>query len=229
MKPINCLVLDDEQPAVNILKRFIGKTPFLNLVGDTTDAFAALDILRSQSIDLLFIDIQMPDITGIELLKSLDVRPKVIFTTAYDEYAMEGYELNVVDYLLKPIRFERFMKAANKARTLHHLTQPVAPKPIYLFVKSDYQTVKIDLADILYIEGLKDYVKIYTTQEMVMTRLNLKGIAAKLPEDQFLRVHRSFIAAIAKITAFQKSQISIKDKVIPIGETYRVKLLQLLG
>ena len=229
MQSINCLVLDDEQPAVNILKRFIEKTPFLNLMGDTTDAFAALDILRSQPIDLLFIDIQMPDITGIELLKSLETRPKVIFTTAYDEYAMEGYELDVVDYLLKPIRFERFMKAANKALTLYNFTQPVAPKSTHLFVKSDYQTVKIDLADILYIEGLKDYVKIYTTQKMIMTRLNLKGIEAKLPDGQFLRVHRSFIAAISKITAFQKSQISIKDKVIPIGETYREKLLQHLN
>lgn len=225
---LKCLVLDDEQPAINILKTFVKKVPFLHLVEATTDAFHALEILRNQSVDLIFIDIQMPDLTGIEFIKSLEKRPMIIFTTAYDEYAMQGFELDVVDYLLKPIPFDRFLKASNKALKFYEMSNPLPQKEQHLFVKVNYQNVKIAFENILYIEGLKDYVKIYTTKEMQMTRLNLKGIQDKLPEDQFIRVHRSFIVGLSKISAFQKGQIFIEKKLIPVGETYKSQLLEKL-
>ena len=225
---LNCYIIDDEQPAINILKSFVQKMPRLHLVGSNTNALATLALFEKQKIDLLFLDIQMPDITGIEFLQALENPPMTIFTTAYDEFALKGYELDIVDYLVKPIPFNRFLKAVNKAFKLHQNNSTVSPKEQFLLVKADYQTIKIAFEDILYIEGLKDYVKIYTLNKMIMTRLNLKGIAAKLPDNEFIRVHRSFIAAFSKITAFQKSQIKIDEKHIPIGETYRSELLKRL-
>lgn len=223
---IKCLILDDEQPAINILKTFVKKVPFLHLVKATTDAFHALDILQNQIVDLLFIDIQMPDLTGIEFIKSLEKRPMIIFTTAFDEYAMQGFELDVIDYLLKPIPFDRFLKASNKALKNFKIEHPNSEQASnFLIVKVDYQNVKISFDDILYVEGLKDYVKIYTNEKMVMTRLNLKGIGTKLPERRFLRIHRSFIVPFDKITTFQKSQVTIGNKIIPVGESYKQTLL----
>lgn len=225
---LKCLILDDEQPAVNILKTLVKKVPFLHLVEATTDAFHALKILRSESVDLLFIDIQMPDLTGIEFIKSLEKRPMIIFTTAFDEYAMQGFELDVVDYLLKPIPFERFLKASGKALKLYEANHPTPPQAQHLFIKVNYQNVKIDFNDILYIEGLKDYVKIYTKEKMFMARMNLKGIETKLPSDQFIRAHRSFIISLSKISSFQKGQIFLGKITIPIGETYRKLLMEKL-
>lgn len=218
---LNCLILDDEQPAINILKTFVKKVPFLHLVEATTDAFHALEILRKETVDLLFIDIQMPDLTGIEFIKSLEKRPMIIFTTAFDEYAIQGFELDVIDYLLKPIPFERFLKGCNKALKNFEMESPLFLQDHHLVVKVDYQNVKISFADILYIEGLKDYVKIYKVNEMVMTRLNLKGIESKLPKKNFLRIHRSFIVALDKISNFQKSYVTVGSKKIPVGGSYK--------
>jgi len=227
---LRCYLIDDELPAINILKSYALKTPDLELVGSHTNALEALSILKEQKVDLLFLDIQMPDITGIEFLQILENPPMVIFTTAYEEYALQGYELDIIDYLVKPIPFPRFIKAVNKAQKWYSNNSKEAeiPKAQFLLVKADYQTVKIAFEDILYIEGLKDYVKIYTTKKMVMTRLNLKGIAAKLPTDQFIRVHRSYIIAFAKIGTFQKSHLSIGQKEIPIGNTYQKELFKKL-
>jgi len=224
------IILDDEQPAVQILSVFVKKIPFLDLTLATTNAFEAIDTINNQSIHLLLLDIEMPDLTGIELLNALEQKPMVIFTTAYEQYALKGYELDVVDYLVKPIRFDRFLKGINKAHKLYQSKQTPLPtnKEDFLLVKVDYKTVRIAYEDIRYIEGLKDYVKIFTTNEMILTRLNLKGIEEKLPANQFIRVHRSFIASLSKITAFQKSQISMGDQVLPIGDTYKAQLLDKL-
>ncbi|MEM7371886.1 MAG: LytTR family DNA-binding domain-containing protein [Bacteroidota bacterium] len=228
---MHTLIIDDEKPAINLLSGFVQRLPFLQLSLATTNAFEGLDILERQNIDLLLLDIEMPDISGIDLVKSLKKPPMVIFTTAYEQYAIQGFELDVVDYLVKPIRFERFLKGVNKARKLflNHRAGDSPPKDQFLFVKANYQTIRIDFDDILYIEGLKDYVKIYTGKKMVVTRLNLKGIAEKLPEDQFIRIHRSFIVSLSKIAAFQKGNISLGDRQLPVGDTYREALMRRLG
>jgi len=226
---LNCYIIDDELPAINILKSYVQKTPNVALVGYNTNALEALPLIKKEQIDVLFLDIQMPDITGIEFLQLLQNPPMVIFTTAYEAYALQGYELDILDYLVKPIPFTRFLKGIDKAKRFHQKTVATLPKAQFLYVKADYQTVKIPFETILYIEGLKDYVKIYTTEKMVLTRLNLKGIGEKLPSDQFVRVHRSYIIALSKITAFTKSQLTIEDNQIPIGNAYQIDLLKKLG
>ena len=222
-------IIDDEQPAINILTSFIKKTPFLHLVGTNTNALETYPVFKSDEIDLLFLDIQMPDITGIEFLQSLERKPMVIFTTAFDQYALQGYELDVIDYLVKPIPFQRFLKGANKALKFHQSASPPAQQEQFITIKSEYKSKRILCQDILHIEGLKDYVKIYTTSGMELTRLNLKGIEERLPADQFLRIHRSHIIAISKIESFQKSHVFIGNKTLPIGDSYRDEFLQKLS
>lgn len=225
------IIIDDEQPAIKILRQFAAKIPFLEVLKATSNPMEVLEIMATQKIDLLLTDIEMPDISGVELVRSLEQKPLIIFTTAYENYALQGYELDIVDYLVKPIRFTRFLKAINKANKLFSLQQQFDNQQTvqYLSIKVEYKTVKIALDDILYIEGLKDYVKIYTTEKMYLTRLNLKGIETKLPSDKFIRIHRSFIIAKAKITTFQKSQISIGEQQFPIGSSYQEKVRQQLG
>jgi len=225
------LLIDDEKPAIDILSGFVNRVPFLELSLTTTNAFEAIEWINKQAVDLLLLDIEMPDISGIELLGTLAKPPMTIFTTAYEQYALQGYELDIVDYLVKPIRFERFLKAVNKAykhfkNTENSLTNL---SNHFLLVKVDYQTVRIHFKDIIYIEGLKDYVKIFTAKEMILSRINLKGIAKKLPEDQFIRIHRSFIVSIPQITAFQKSNVTIGHKNLPIGAAYQQQVIQRLS
>lgn len=228
---MNTLIIDDEQPAIKVLVNFIKTIPYLNLKLGTTNAYEGLTLLNNNNIDLLFLDIEMPDITGVELLKSLDRKPMVVFTTAYEKYALQGFELDVLDYLVKPIRYQRFLKAADKAHQYFQLNKS-ATRPLnhdgQLLLKVEYKTVKVHYSDIQYIEGLKDYVKVHTTEGMLLTRLNLKGIQAKLPSHLFTRVHRSYIAANNKITSFQKGQLFIDDKPIPIGPTYLKNLSEKL-
>lgn len=228
---MNTIIIDDEKPAISILTKFVNKVPFLQLKLATTNAFEGLQLLNTQAVDLLFLDIEMPDITGVELLKSLKNKPTIIFTTAYEQYALQGYELDVLDYLVKPIRFERFLKAVNKAHQLHQLTQRSSnpKKEGHLIIKVEYKTVKVNFSDIIYVEGLKDYAKIYTQNQMHLTRLNLKAMESKLPENLFLRVHRSYIVALQKITSFQKGQIFLNKTAIPIGITYQEVLLKKLS
>ena len=228
------IIIDDEMPAIKILSQFAAIIPFLEVKAATTNPFEALELMSSEKIDLLLTDIEMPDLSGVELVRSMEQKPLVIFTTAYEDYALQGYELDIVDYLVKPIRFERFLKAINKANKLFNLNHQFVEKDEkqeieYLTIKVEYKTIKVPLNSILYIEGLKDYVKIYTTGEMYVTRLNLKGIESKLPSEDFLRIHRSYIAALSKITSFQKSQVLIADKTLPIGESYRATLLNKLN
>jgi len=229
-EPLHVVIIDDEKPAVDILTRFVKKIPFLKLMLSTTDAFEGLQILNSERVDVLFVDIEMPDISGVELIKSLDNSPLIIFTTAFKEYALEGYELDVIDYLLKPIRFERFLKAVNKAHNLYNLKhQETKDLQDSILLKVEYKTIRLKFSDIIYIEGCKDYVKVYTSERMLLTRLNLKNIQSKLPNNQFIRIHRSFIVALSKITQFQKNEIYLGEKALPIGEYYKEDVLKILN
>jgi len=228
---MNTLIIDDEKPAITVLTNFVKKVPFLNLQLATQNAFEGMEILNTQEIDLLLLDIEMPDITGIELLKALEKKPLVIFTTAYENYALQGYQLDVLDYLVKPIRFDRFLKAVNKAHKLHRANKGdfLQKEEGHLLIKVEYKNVKVNFSAILFIEGLKDYVKVYTQKERYLTRLNLKSIQSKLPADQFIRVHRSYIVAVQKITSFQKGQIYINKISIPVGVTYQEQVIKKIG
>jgi two-component system LytT family response regulator len=228
---MNCLAIDDEPLALNIIKDFAGRIDYVNLVATCTNPLEALKILNKTEIDLIFLDIQMPNITGLELIKSIDKTPLFIFTTAYSNYALEGYELNAVDYLLKPFAFERFFKAVNKAYEITTLRKNKIMSPHqdieshdheeYLMVKVEYKTVKIYLNDILYIEGLKDYIKIYIGKKPLLTKSTMKNIEEKLPPGNFIRVHKSFIVAAGKIESIENNRILIGEKLIPVGNQYK--------
>ncbi len=235
---IRCLVVDDEPLALDILEDYISKVPFLDLVKTTTSAIEALQLVQQDQIDLVFLDVQMPELTGIQFLKIINGKCQVILTTAYPQYALEGYELNVVDYLLKPIPFDRFYKAVQKVQQQNH-TQAVAPEPVaapvvvnnapdFIFVKTEHKIQKIYLDDILYIEGLKDYISIFTAAERVITLQNMKKMEEVLPSGRFVRVHKSYIVSLDKIESIERSRISICDKVIPIGDTYRDQFFKLI-
>lgn len=227
---MRCIVVDDEPLALELMRNYISKVPFLELIATCGSAAEALVALKNNKTDLLFLDIQMPDITGVQLLKSLKEKPIVIFTTAYEEYALEGFNLDAIDYLLKPIPFDRFLKAVNKAQEYHSIRQNNSIPPTFpeinegfLFVKADYKIVKISIADIQFVEGLKDYIKIFTSasQKPILTLLSLKSIEEKLPARDFVRVHRSFIVSIPRINSIQRNRIFIGEKEIPVGEQYK--------
>ncbi len=235
---IRCLAIDDEIPALDLLEDNILKVPFLELVGRCKSAIEAIEMLRQHQVDLLFLDIQMPDITGIQLLKSLRQKPLVIFTTAYTTYAKEGFDLDVIDYLMKPYSFERFLKAVNKVReylelraytTGQHASKSTDNSQEFLFVKADYKLVKINFSDIQYIEGLKDYIKIYVKDRPVITQMSMKAIEEKLPPNQFIRVHRSYIVSFPKIDYIQKQMLTVGRKEIPVSENYREQLFRLVN
>jgi two-component system, LytTR family, response regulator len=232
---ISCMIVEDEPLARNLLTQYISKVPYLQLVKACPSPLEALEALREQSIDLLFSDIQMPELTGISLLKILPKRPLVIFTTAYSEYALEGYELDVVDYLLKPITLERFLKAVekvvqrlNQAKSQETNYQEVESKDTknensqnYIFVKDGTKLVKVKLHEILYIEGLKDYVIIYTTHQKIVTLQRMKTLEAELPANQFSRIHNSYIVSIDAIDAIEKEKVQVGKVFLPISDTYR--------
>lgn len=233
---ISCIAIDDEPLALNLMEDYIKKTPYLTLTATCKSAFQAIEIIRKQKIDLAFVDIHMPDLNGIDFLKSLRYKPMIIFTTAYESYAIEGFNLDAIDYLIKPITFDKFLKAANKANEYYEFknkpTETIintSPKKSFLFVRADYQTLKINFESISYIEGYKDYVKIYTDQpKPILTLQSLKSLEEILPQNDFARVHRSFIVSIAKIEAIQRNKIKINDKYIPIGELYKDHFNKLL-
>jgi len=233
MKQLRCIAIDDEPFALEILSDDIQKISFLKLTATFSSPLNALEWLKTEPVDLIFLDIQMPTLTGTQFLRSLPHPPMVIFTTAYEQYALEGFDLNVVDYLLKPIPFERFLRAVQKANELFSLRHKeeiiqIAPERGFFFVFSEYKEIKLFYDEILYVEGLKDYVKIFTHQypKPVLTRLNLKAIEAKLPIQGFCRVHNSFIVALDKITSFQKSKLHINKWEIPIGNRYLIQFEQ---
>jgi len=229
---IKCLIVDDEPLALDIIEDYISKIPFLTLYKRLQNPIEALTLVQEEKIDLVFLDVQMPELTGIQFLKIANNKCKVILTTAYPEYALDGYEHNVVDYLLKPIAFDRFYKAAQKAQDLfcNLPSQPLPPAEAvpnnsfthdFIFVKTEYKIQKIYLNDILFIEGLKDYISIYTKTERIITLQSMKKIDEALPNQSFVRVHKSYIVALDKIESIERSRITIGDKIIPIGDTHR--------
>lgn len=225
---IRCLVVDDEPLALDILEDYISKVPFLSLVKTTTSAIEGLSLVQNDAIDLVFLDVQMPELTGIQFLKIINGKCDVILTTAYSQYALDGYELDVVDYLLKPIAFDRFYKAAQKAlQNSNHAQLPSSESKIshkthdFIFVKTEHKIQKIYLDDILFIEGLKDYISIFTKTERIITLQNMKKMEESLPSKSFIRVHKSYIIALSKIESIERSRIQIGEKIIPIGDTYR--------
>jgi two-component system LytT family response regulator len=226
---IRCLVVDDEPLALDILEDYIKKVPFLTLVKTTTSAIEGLSLVQSGAVDLVFLDVQMPELTGIQFLKIINGKCDVILTTAYSQYALDGYDLDVVDYLLKPIAFDRFYKAAQKvlqSKGNNHSSVPELQSAQqnnhdFIFVKTEHKIQKIYLDNILYIEGLKDYISIFTSTERIITLQNMKKMEESLPPKSFIRVHKSYIISIGKIESIERSRIQIGDKIIPIGDTYR--------
>lgn len=229
---MKCLILEDELPAMELLKEYLQKIPFIKVVGTCFDAFEAQEFLSKNKVDLLFSDIEMPVLTGLQFLRTLTNPPLVIFTTAYQQHALEGYELDVVDYLLKPYNFERLLKAVNKAHTRWQRADIDPDKTKKdtgsLFVYSEYKEIKISYSQILYIQGLKDYVKIYIMgrEKPILTRHNIKAILEKLPNDLFMRIHNSYIIALDKITSFQKTKIYINELILPLGQSYSQEFLE---
>jgi len=225
---LNCVIIEDEPLARNLITEYVRKVPELNLLNAFSNPLEALEALRTLSVDLLFLDVQMPEITGISLLKVLKKRPLVVLTTAYSEYALEGYELDVADYLLKPITFERFLKSVDKimqrleAEPKHVITQVEnSPSPTFVFVKDGTRLVKIQLDEILYVEGLKDYVTIHTTHQKITTLQRMKALEEQLPADKFIRIHNSYIVALNAIEVVQKNEVEIKGATLPIGDTFK--------
>ncbi len=240
MNKINCLIVDDEELARNLVENYVNRLPHLNIVGKCANPFEAMQALQENKVDLMFLDIQMPDLTGIEFLKTLSHKPMVIFTTAYKEYAMDGYELDVVDYLLKPFRFERFLQAVNKAAKLLKTTpekteysaavQPVVidneTQKDYILVKSDYKVFRMFYKDILYIESMKEYVAYHTAEGRTLSLGSLKKLVEQLPSEQFMRIHKSFIANISRIKALEGNMVHLGEKKLPIGTSYKEEVLK---
>jgi DNA-binding LytR/AlgR family response regulator len=224
---LRCLVIDDEPLAIKLLEDHISSVPFLSLVQSYTNPLEALISIKNNPVDLIFLDIQMPQLNGIQFMELLQNRAMVIITSAYQQYAIEGFEHNVVDYLLKPIALERFYKAAEKAYALKNpntaITKPDELHPTtggYIFIKVETKMVRIELDDIFYIEGLKNYVSIYTKTQRIVTLQVMKQLEEVLPPNRFVRVHKSFIVALDKINVIERQELHIKDQIIPIGNTY---------
>jgi two-component system LytT family response regulator len=239
---IKCLIVDDKPLAIDILADYIKKIPFLELAATTTNPIEGLSILRTQNIHLVFLDIQMPELNGLQFIKIAGKQSKIVLTTAYSKYALDGYEHDVIDYLLKPIAFDRFYRAAEKAM---HVLQPKNADALflaasventkqqntatYLFVKTEHRIQKVNLDDILYIEGLQNYISIQTGADRILSLQTLKKVEEQLPPAGFIRVHKSFIAAFKHITYIERSRIFIGEAIIPIGDSYRDEFYKRIG
>ena len=249
---LNCIAVDDEPLALGLVSVFIEKTPFLNLIGKYSSAVEALQGLHTLQVDLIFLDIQMPDLTGIELARILSqsqqngVGPRIIFTTAFNNFALEGYKVDALDYLLKPFNYEEFLRAATKAKGYFELVNRPTPAPVAaptpaslptepeedsLFLKVEYQLVRVAFNDILYIEGLKDYVKVHlqSSTKPILSLTSLKALEDKLPSRRFMRVHRSFIISLEKISSLTRNSIQIGNTTIPVSEQYKDTLNQFVS
>jgi len=231
------MIVDDEPLAIKLVESHIAKLENLEIVARCTNAMEAFDVLREKKVDLLFLDIQMPQITGIEFIKTLKNPPKVIITTAYRQYALDGYELDVVDFLLKPISFERFLKSINKyyhytTNELNVISATSSEIPVdssYMDVRENKKVIRVYLKDIRYIEGLNEYVGIHTPERRIVTKCSLTKIEDKLPSDRFLRIHKSFIVPLSKIQAFTSTTVEIDSRELPIGRSYKSIVLKTLN
>lgn len=237
LNTINCIAIDNDPAALRVIKEYCSKIQFLNLTGVSSNPFEAVHAINNNQPDLIFIDVVMPQITGPEFIKTLYNPPLVIFSSAFREYAIEGFECDAVDYLVKPVSFERFSRAVNKAFRLMKLKSPAEPSSgetlsaagRFLLVKVEYTTIRVDLSEILFIEGLKDYVKIHTEGRLILTKTTMKNIMDKLPSESFFRVHKSYIISLDKIDMIENSRIVIGSQRIPIGESYRPGFFELLN
>jgi DNA-binding LytR/AlgR family response regulator len=233
---MKCLIVDDEPLARELMESYLLKIEELKLVKSCSNALEAFTILQDQPVDLIFLDIDMPQVTGIELLRSLKDKPRVILTTAYREYAFEAYDLDVVDYMLKPISFDRFLRGLGKIKQLKQYTSstgsdehmPTSFEDAYLYLKENRQMVKVFLRDILYIESLRDYVRVKTKDKEVITYQKISYLEQKLPQNKFIRIHRSFIVAIDKIASFTPTSVKLDKVEIPIGRNYKISVLKIL-
>jgi DNA-binding LytR/AlgR family response regulator len=233
---MRCLIIDDEPLARELLESYLGRIAELKLIKSCGNALEAFSLLQEKSIDLIFLDIEMPQITGIELLRSLKHKPRVILTTAYREYAFEAYDLDVVDYLLKPVTFERFLRGIGKIKQLKQydipgeVTIPVNSsfEDAYLYLKENREMVKVFLKDILYIESLRDYVRVKTQTSEIITYQKISYLEQKLPQNKFLRIHRSFMIAIDRVISFTPSSVRINSMDIPIGRNYKYPTMKQL-
>ncbi|MFC5409483.1 LytR/AlgR family response regulator transcription factor [Larkinella bovis] len=231
---MNCVIIEDEPLALNLLESYVRRVEGLNLIRSYTNAVEAFTFLQSKSVDLLFLDIELPQITGLELLKSLKNRPAVIMTTAYRDYAVDAYDLDVVDYLLKPITFERFLRSISKVYQGNPSVSAETPaNPLthdfdraYIFLREDREMVKVYLRDILYIESLRDYVRVKTLDRQIITYQKISYLEHKLPENKFIRIHRSFLVSIEKVTGFTPLSVLIGDKSLPLGRNYKNQALR---
>lgn len=229
MENFKCYIIDDEPLAIKVIEQHLSKFDQFEVCGKTTEPIRALADLKTIQPDLLFLDIEMPEVNGLELLATIHDKPEIIITTAYREFAVEGFEMNVLDYLVKPIPFTRFMKAIGKFLDQKQrsvpLSQPRQPTPQFIFVKADRKTVKIDLESVLYVEGFKDYTRIVMPDQKIMTKVSIGNFFKELPQPRFIRVHKSYIVARDKITAYTAYDVEIGDREIPIGRTYKEQFL----
>lgn len=232
---LRCLIVEDEPLAREIISRYVQQTPTLQLAGECANAIQAFTFLQQHPVDLMFLDIRMPQLNGNDFLKALQNPPKVIFTTAYPDYALESYDLDAVDYLMKPITFERFLKAVGKAsdagtpRPEMRVTHDEKKTESFVYFRADRKMIKVMLQDILYVESMKDYVKIITTGDTIISRQSITSVEAMLPEKEFIRTHRSFIVSLQKIRSYTQELIEIEKTEIPIGKIYRNSVLKVLG
>lgn len=229
-----CLIIDDEPLARQLIHEHVNKVPGFEVAGECSSAMEAMAFLRAKHVDLIFLDIQMPQITGLDFLRTLTKRPKVIITSAYREYAIDGFDLDVVDYLLKPITFERFFKAISRFCQISEV--PVVQNDntnnpssdLFVYVKENKRFVKITFSDIVYIEGFSEYIKIYTQDKRVITKLSLAWMEEQLPDDEFLRIHKSYIVALNRIEAFTANSIEVANKELPIGRSFKNSVARVL-
>ncbi|MBF8965259.1 response regulator transcription factor [Pontibacter sp. FD36] len=221
---MRAIAIDDEPMALEVVRAHAAKVPYLELVGCFTDAFQALEFLQNEPIDLLFLDIKMPDISGLEFVTSLQKKPMVIFTTAYSEHAVTSFELDAVDYLLKPFSLPRFIKACNKAQELLQLRGTTAPVKDYLFLKTGYEQVKVHYDEILYLEAAGNYVTFVLEGKKLLSRMTIQELSEQLPADSFVRVHRSYIVAKKQIDKIERHQVCIKGNEVPVGASYMQQL-----
>lgn len=231
---LRCIAIDDEPLALELLEDNISKVPYLQLVATCSNPLEAMKELEKQPVDLIFLDIQMPGLTGLQFIQSLVNKPMFILITAYEKYALEGYTLDVIDYLVKPVSVERFIKACNKARDLYELknkTVVLSDLPSYIFVNADYSLVKIVLDDITWIEALKDYIRIHlqNSNKPIITRMTMKAIEEMLPVSKFIRIHKSYIVSIAAISSVRKTSVMAGSTELPVSDSYQDALLKITG
>ena len=231
---INCIIVDDEPLSLDLLEGYVNKTPFLNLAGRCSSAIKAMKIMNSKKIDLVFLDIQMPDLNGLEFSKVIKDETRIIFITAYEKYALNGYKVEALDYLIKPVNYEEFLDAANKAKKWFELISSKNKEPEVIdsiYVKSEYRIIQVNLNDIVYIEGLKDYVKIYLSNQAkpILSLMSMKSLEEQLPSFSFMRVHRSYIVNLNKIKTIERDRIIFGNVYIPISDKYKADFQKYLS